>query len=285
MTNLNGKNVVLTGAAGGLGHHIGKHLCLEGAHIIGIDLNQSALDDWCDEMRSFGGEAVGLAWDLSQLKSLHELVQTIERQYGPVDVLINNAGISSYRAFDDCDLNHTQLVLDINLNAVMELTRQLLPGFRVRGQGHVVNIASLAAKFGHPYDAVYAASKAGLLAWGHSLRQELYGTPIRVSAVCPGYISQSGMFVHTQLPAPRLAGSSSPSLVAKKVIQAIRTNRAEVVVNQDFITQFIGKFLMAIRQFLPSFGDDLFRKIGVNDLNQKRAAIYREKRQPVGAKR
>lgn len=277
MTDLTGKTVVLTGAAGGLGGYLSQQLVQAGAQVVGVDIARSPLDAWCEKISAGGGQAVGYDWDLSKLETLASLVETIERDRGPIDVLINNAGLASYRAFEDCTLAHMQALIAVNLMAAMELTRLLLPGFRARHQGHIVNVASLAAKMAHPYDSVYAASKAGLLLWSDSLRQELVDSPIQISVVCPGYIAESGMFAKTELPAPKLSGISHPSLVAKGVLTAIRQNRAQLIVNQNLVGETSARVTLAISQLIPGFGDWVSHALGVPELNRQRAIARKQK--------
>ncbi|QSJ20162.1 hypothetical protein JYQ62_16480 [Nostoc sp. UHCC 0702] len=108
--------------------------------------------------------------------------------------------------------------------------------------------------------------------WSDSLRQELVGTGVNISVICPGYVCESGMFADTGIPAPSLAGTSKPTDVAIALIRAIKENQAEVIVNQDFFTAGFTKLLLATWQIFPQFGDKIYQWIGVTKLNQKRAA-------------
>jgi short-subunit dehydrogenase len=177
-----------------------------------------------------------------------------------------------YRAFPDYSLAELQTVLNLNLLTAMELTRLILPTLLTRKQGHIVNITSLAGKKGHPYDSVYSASKAGLLMWGNALRQELIGTGVYISSVCPGYIADCGVLADSGIPAPRWAGVSSPEAVVGAVMRAIEQNRAEIVVNQGPLPIFstLTRLLLAMEQFFPRFPDITNRWLGVTRLNQQR---------------
>lgn len=270
MTTIAGKTVLLTGASRGIGVVIARKLAEKQATVIGVSRSQEGLDRVCAEVNAMGGKAISVAFDISNLEELPILLRQIEQFSGSVDILINNAGIEIYRAFQDYSLKDIQSVLSINLLAAMELTRLVLPSMLRQGSGHIVNIASLASKKGHPYDSVYSASKAGLLMWGDALRQELAGTGVEISAICPGYISQQGMLADTGVPAPSLAGTSVPDDVAIALVKAIERNQAEVIVNGDLITKNFTKLLFAIEQFFPTFGDAVNRWIGVTRLNQMR---------------
>lgn len=279
MTTLTGKNVLLTGASRGIGRVLGQAIAAQGATVVGIARSQGGLDDWCEEIKAAGGTACGIAWDLSDIGSLPALINQIESQVGFVDVLINNAGIEIYRAFQDYTASELQTVININLLAAMELTRLVLPKMISRRSGHIVNIASNAAKKGHPFDSAYSASKAGLLMWADAIRQELVNTGVAISTICPGYVEQCGMMVDTGIPAPKLAGTSTPEAVVMAVIQAINHNRAEVMVNKDIVSTSITKLLFALCQLSPGLGDAVYRLIGIPQLNQLRIQQKLEQQQ------
>lgn len=270
MTTIAGKTVVLTGASRGIGPTIAHALAKQGATVVGVARSQTRLNQVCEEIRDLGGQAIAIPFDLSDVEALSRLAERIEQQVGSIDILINNAGIEIYRAFQDYSLAELQAILSLNLLSVMELTRQVLPTLLAKNQGHIINIASLASKRGHPYDSAYAASKAGLLVWTDSLRQELAGTGVEISAICPGYISGQGMLADTGIPAPRLAGTSKPEDVARAAIRAIEHNQAEVLVNQNFAMETLTRLVIAIAQFFPRFGDSVNQWLGVTQLNQLR---------------
>lgn len=272
MTILKGKTVLLTGASRGIGAHIARALAEAEAVVVGVARDRTTLNQVCEALRNTGAQCHGIPFDLGNSAALAELIHEVEQIAGPVDVLINNAGIERYRAFPDYTLEDLQTVLNVNLLAAMELSRLLLPGMIARGSGHIVNMASTAAKKGHPFDSAYSASKAGLLLWADALRQELAETGVEISSVCPGYVAQTGMMADTGIPAPQLAGTSSPKSVATAVLQAIQHNRAEVIINKDALSTGINKVLFATWQFAPRLGDAIYRAIGIPQLNQQRIA-------------
>lgn len=254
----------------GIGVFIARELAKKEATIVGVSRGQEGLDQICAEINAMGIKGIGISFDISKVEQLSTLVEEIEELVGSVDILINNAGIEIYRAFPDYSLADMQSVLSINLLAAMELTRLVLPNMLSQGSGHIVNIASLAAKKGHPYDSIYSASKAGLLMWANALRQELAGTGTSISTICPGYISNCGMLADTGIPAPTLAGISEAEDVAKAVIQAIEKQQVEVIVNGNTIMQNFTKLLLATEQLFPQLGDAVNQCLGINRLNQMR---------------
>jgi short-subunit dehydrogenase len=270
MTSITGKTVLLTGASRGIGVFIARALAKEKATIIGVSRSHEGLQNLSIELKNLGCNFIPIICDISNLQELPILVDEINQLVGCVDILINNAGIEIYKAFQNYSSDEIQSVLSTNLLAGMELSRLLLPNMLAQKSGHIVNIASLAAKKGHPYDSIYSASKAGLLMWGDAVRQELAGTGVHLSTICPGYISEQGMLADTNVPAPSLSGTSKPEEVAKAVIKAIQNNKAEVMINKNPITVFLTKLLFAIWEFSPRFGDAIYRWIGVIKFNQMR---------------
>jgi len=272
MTSIAGKTILLTGASRGIGAFIARTLAKEKAIIVGISRSKEELNKIGAEITALGGEWIAIDFDISQIEKLSILVEQVNQRVGAVDILINNAGIELYRAFQDYSATEIQSILTTNLIAVMELSRLILPAMLSKGSGHIVNIASLAGKKSPAYNSIYAASKAGLIGWNDALRQELRGTGVEISVICPGYVSQQGMSADTGVPAPRLSGTSPPVKVVDAVVRAIVHNQAEVVVNQDLLTETFTKFLLAIGCFFPRFGDAIFQWIGVSAANQKRIA-------------
>jgi short-subunit dehydrogenase len=272
MTSIAGKTILLTGASRGIGAFIARALAKEKATIVGISRSKEGLNKIGAEITALGGEWIAVNFDISQIEELPILVEQINQRVGAVDILINNAGIELYSAFQDYSTTEIQSILTTNLIAVMELSRLILPAMLSKGSGHIVNIASLAGKKSPAYNSIYAASKAGLIGWNDALRQELTGTGVEISVICPGYVSQQGMSADTGVPVPRLSGTSPPIKVVDAVVRAIVHNQAEVVVNQDLLTETFTKFLLAIGCFFPRFGDAIFQWIGVTAANQKRIA-------------
>ncbi|MDB9371863.1 SDR family NAD(P)-dependent oxidoreductase [Nodularia sphaerocarpa] len=274
MTSLKGKTVLLTGASRGLGVYIARNLAKEQATIVGVSRSKLSLDKVSDQIKAVGGKWISIPFDMTNVGELSNLATQIHEIAGPVDILINNAGVEMYRNFVDYSLAEIQSILTTNLVAAVEITRLLLPSMLERRSGHIVNIASVAGKKGIAYNSIYSASKAGLILWSDAIRQELAGTDVNISAICPGYISKVGMTVKTRVPVPQLAGISTPSDAANAVIKSIKYNRAEVIVNESPLTEALTKLMFAIGQLYPEIVDTIYRLIGVVKLNQIRAETW-----------
>ena len=123
------------------------------------------------------------------------LIDRAEATIGPLDLLINNAGIetaAAYPAFTDEEL---ALLTQVNLVAPMLLSRHVLPGMLERRRGHIVTVSTLAGRGGNAYNVVYATTKAGLIGFTRSLRAELADSPVGASVICPGFVARDGMYV------------------------------------------------------------------------------------------
>lgn len=265
MKTIAGKTVLLTGASGGIGAFIARALAKEEATVVGVSRSKEELDKICAELETLGGKGISIPFDISRVEELPVLVQQVNQLVGPIDILINNAAIERYRAFQNYSLLDIQSILTTNLIAGMELARLVLPSMLDRNSGHIVNIASGSGKKGAPYNSIYSASKAGLIMWTDAIRQELADTNVGVSVVCPGY-TNAGMFLEFGLQAPKLARVSEPTEVAIAILQTIKQNQGEVVLDGP-----LTKLLFSNIQLFPQFGDTIFRLIGLKARNQARA--------------
>jgi short-subunit dehydrogenase len=261
-----GKTAILTGASRGIGVHIAQALSQRGVTIAGVARSVDGLKQTRDLLTQNGSNFYPFPFDLRETEKLPELVSAIRDQLGRIDFLINNAGLERYRHYQHVEAEELQFILRTNLLAPMELTRLVLPEMIEQGRGHVVNIASLAGKKGVAYNSIYSASKGGLVLWTDGLRQELAGTPVHISVICPGYIAETGMFYDSGGKPPPLLGMSKPQKVAEAVIQALETGSTELIVNPGPIRP-----LLALNQLFPKVGDWVVKKFGVVAMSKKRA--------------
>ncbi|MDJ0674903.1 MAG: SDR family oxidoreductase [Calothrix sp. MO_167.B42] len=261
MKNIAGKTVLLTGASGGIGAFIARTLAQEGATVVGVSRSQSGLEKISAEINATGGKAISIPFDITKLAELPTLVEKINQIAGEVDIVINNAAIEKFRPFQNYTSEDIQSILTLNLHAPMELTRLLLPSMLERNIGHIVNISSGAGKKAAPFNSIYSASKAGLIAWSEAIRQELANTNIGVSVICPG-CTNAGMFLALDMPAPSGVRIAEPTEVADVVIESIQQNRKEVILDS-----FAVKVFYALSQLSPEWGDSMIKKAGVIETN------------------
>ncbi|PIT03712.1 short-chain dehydrogenase [Bradyrhizobium nitroreducens] len=185
MTERSDQNVVLTGAAGGMGRAITKALLDSGRRVVLVDRDAKALQ----ELAATAGDAVfPIQLDVSDAKAVDRLPDAIPGHFKPVDVLINNAGhdIGGRTRFDIGSADDWSNIIQTNLIGLMRVTRAILPGMVQRNAGHVVNISSINAVRIVPDMAAYSTSKAGVHMFTETLRGELADTAIRVTELQPG---------------------------------------------------------------------------------------------------
>jgi short-subunit dehydrogenase len=230
---LRGRNAVVTGAAGGIGGYIARALAAEGVNLVLSDLPGAPLDELIAELQGVGVEVESVPADLMERDEAEGLVARAEDALGPIDILVNNAGLEFSGPFLDRTGDEIEGLTQVNLLALMLITRSAMPGMLERGRGHVVNIASLAGKISFPYLATYSASKHGVVGFTACLRAEHAEGPIGFSAICPGFVSRVGMFGRIQERVgepPGAIHTVPPEAVGEAVVNAIRSDRPEVIV-------------------------------------------------------
>jgi short-subunit dehydrogenase len=228
---LRGRNALVTGAAGGLGGYIARALAGEGVNLALTDRDEVA--ELADELARRGVRAEQSTGDLADAAERRRLVDWATDAIGPVDVLVNNAGLEFGGSFVQMTEEELQSIVSVNLLAGMDLTRLVLPGMLERRRGHIVNLASLAGKVPAPYLAAYSATKHGVVGFTHALRTENGPEPVGFSAICPSFVTRVGMWARfeDQVSAPGMIGTVTPEAVGEAVVRAIRKNLAEVVVS------------------------------------------------------
>jgi short-subunit dehydrogenase len=239
---LRGRNALITGAGGGLGAYIARALADEGVNLALTDLPESSVDGLSAELRTRGVEVKHAPADVTDRDERRRLVAWAEDALGPIDILVNNAGVEFGGAFLDTDEDALETTVAVNLLAVMDMTRLVVPGMLERRRGHVVNMASLAGKVPSPQLATYSATKHGIVGFTSSMRAELGTQPVGFSAICPGFVGRVGMFGRIE---PYLEGGTGPlgtvppERVGDAVVKAIRENVGEIIVSRRSIKPLI----------------------------------------------
>jgi len=180
------KTVLVTGAAQGLGLTAVRLLSQRDYRVILVDIQ--SVEDQVLRLRELGREAHGMSGDVSSEDFVQELAQKIGREYGAIDALVNNAGISLIVPAEQTSAAQWQRVMAINLFAPFLLCRFLGAQMLERGSGSIVNVASIAGLAGVSHRCAYNASKHGLVGLTETLAAEWGGRGVRVNAVCPGWI-------------------------------------------------------------------------------------------------
>jgi len=270
MKDLSGRTALVTGASGGLGTHIAKRLAGEGMNVAISGRREDALAEVVGELEALGSEAKAVPADLCDLDTIDSLVDGVEAVLGPIDVLVNNAGVESVGAFTSYTREELRLMVNVNLTAPLLLTHRVTPGMLERGRGHVVFISSMAGKVGPAFSEPYAATKAGLVGLTQSLRAEYLDAPVGFSVVCPGFIAGDGMYermVEEGHRSNRLMGETTTAKISDAVVRAIREDKAEILESGAPVRPMLAVAQMApglVERVAPRFGvTDLFREVAV----------------------
>lgn len=218
--DLRDKTVLLTGASTGLGPHIARRLRRAGAKFVLSARNADALQRLAAEL----GDSRVIVADLSRRGEAERLAE----ETGHVDVLVSNAGVPASGRLETFATEEIERALDVNVRAGIVLARLLAPAMVSQRSGHLVFMSSIAGKLPTPGLTIYNATKFAVRGFGLSLREELWGTGVGVSVICPVYVSEAGMWAATGLKPHPVVGEVTPAQVADAVAAAIIKNRREV---------------------------------------------------------
>lgn len=183
MQQSDGKVAFVTGAGRGIGRAIALRLAGAGAKVAVTDADETSAGTVAAEC---GERALGLRVDVTDPTSVRAAVERTEQTLGPIDVLVNNAGWDKMEPFLESTEETWDKVIAINLKGVLNCVKAILPGMVERGQGRIVSISSDAARVGSSGEAVYAAAKAGIIAFSKTVAREVARQQINVNVVCPG---------------------------------------------------------------------------------------------------
>ncbi len=259
MRELAGRTALITGASAGIGKAVALALANERMNLVLVARSPDRLRAAATELAATGVRVLDIPADVADLRAMRQVVETCVKEFGGIDVLVNNAGIEAFRDFHEIDVAAIAQTIDVNLTASLVLTRIVLPHMVRQKRGHIVNMASTAGKHGPAYGAAYGASKAGLIAFTQSLRGEYHGTGISASAICPGFTHAGGIYdrirEETGHDTPPLIGSTSAEAVARAVVRAIRRDQPEVIVNNPPMRP-----LFAFAEMFPSLAERVIHK-------------------------
>jgi short-subunit dehydrogenase len=232
---------VVTGASSGLGREFARALALRGYPVLAVARREERLLVLAEEVAAIGGQLEPLIADLSTTAGIEPLLARAASL--EVELLVNNAGVATYGPFASTPAERELELVRLNVEAVVALTRGLLPTMLERGRGGVINVASQMAFQPMPYFAAYAASKAFVLSFSEALAEEVRGTGVRVTAIAPGFVTTEFAEVAGSNEAERRFPHLQPRRVVETALRAHERGRAVKVVGARYaFLTFAGRF-------------------------------------------
>jgi short-subunit dehydrogenase len=225
------KTALITGASGGIGYELSKLFAADGYGLVLVARSQEKLEQTATELsQGYGVNLMSLAMDLSDPAAPPEIYAALQAQSIRIDVLVNNAGFGVHGPFSQTDWAEELAMLHVNVVALTRLTKLLLPGMLERGWGRILNVGSTGSFAPAPLMAVYGASKAYVLSFSEALGEELRGTGVSVTALCPG-VTRTGFQARAGVGGTRYvqSGAMSARQVAQIGYGALMRGRPVVV--------------------------------------------------------
>jgi short-subunit dehydrogenase len=241
---------VITGASSGIGAATARLLASNAMTVVLAARRKERLDAIAEAVDRSGGKALAIPCDVTQRNQAEDLIHRTVREFGHIDILINNAGRGHLSSVEDTTDDMIRSMFELNVFALWYATRPALGYMKKQGNGHILTIASIAGKVGFPFNSAYVAAKHAAAGFTYALRTELLGTNIHASVVYPGSVktdwaevtegrpmkplfSESGPIIkriaaERGLPLPKVEGVISPERVAEAILACIHKPAADV---------------------------------------------------------
>lgn len=239
--HVQGRHALVTGGASGIGKATALELAKRGARISVADIDEAGAMATCDAIRGLGGEACVHRVDMAMADEVDALAAAVVATSGPVDLLVNNAGVAVVAPFLKTTVESWEWVTAVNVWGPIRLTRALLPSMLERREGRVVMVASLAGLIGAPGMVAYSTTKFALVGFTEALRLELADENVGVTLVCPGFVrtnfAKASRYDNHDfrrfLDAPPSWYGLQKERVASKLADAVEANRPLVVLGPE----------------------------------------------------
>ena len=274
---ISGKQILITGGSSGIGRHLAEKLLEYRNKVVIVSSDLAGLEQTASELKKKATQIFFYKVDVGNTESVHVMAESLLREHGCPDILINNAGFATYRTFEESPIEEIEQLVNVNLLGAMRCTHSFLPAMIAQGHGSVVNIASIAGKLVMTPNGVYSASKHALVAWSEILKYELARFNINVSVICPGRV-ETAFFEHetfkTRMPRSETQLTIPIEVVTQKIISAIEKKRF-----LTFIPSYYGLLIWLINTF-PSLSKPFYGKL----LSSRIDDIYLAKNNTISPK-
>lgn len=250
MKNVTGKTVLITGASSGIGLETARAFARRGCRVALAARRKEKLTALAEELKAKGSEALVIACDIRDKTQAKNAVEEVLRTWGELHILINNAGISDFQSFDRQDIDRIEDVFKTNILGTVYTTHAALAHMREKGEGHIVNVSSIAGLMGIPWMAAYSSSKFALVGLTEALRRELHGSGVHLTAFCPGTVDTA--MAAEPLKDKDLRNRIDPKTAketAEQIVRAVQKNIPELVFGE------VSSFLLRIVKFFPRLAD------------------------------
>ena len=228
--------VIVTGASSGIGRETARRFARAGSNVVLASRNEKALVGLAKELEPLPGRALVAPTDVTDREAVKAMVEATVKEYGSIDVLVNNAGRGLDATVAEGSLENIRYVFEVNVFGAIHCIQAVTPVMKEQRRGTIINVSSVVGRLATPYSGAYSATKAALNALTDSLRLEVGPYGIRVTAIYPGYTItgfQENVLVEVKRPQPshRLVRSASADDVAKTILRAARRDRREAYVS------------------------------------------------------
>ncbi len=228
---LESQRILVTGAAGGIGKCLCALLAARGARLGLLDRGPTAVTALIQDVGQLPTDSIIIEADITQAEDRRHAVQQMNSSFGGIDALVNLAGILDFRPFEESDPGTIAKVLQINIEAPILLTREVLPQLTAQGRGRIVNVGSMFGSIAFPCFAAYSASKFALRGFSQALRRELYDSGVGVTYISPRAVKTAfNPAVIHHMAEQGLMRMDEIEWVAAKIVKAMEQNRDEVYI-------------------------------------------------------
>jgi short-subunit dehydrogenase len=240
--------IIITGASSGIGAATARRLARENVCLTLAARRADRLQGVASDVENLASEALIVPTDVTNRADIHRMVQSTLDRWGRIDVLLNDAGISYDEPLVDLEPDKIRNEVQVNLIALIECTQAVLPVMLKQKSGHIINVASIEGLIATPGSSVYCATKFGVFGFSDSLRRQLRGSGIHVSAFCPGYTPSEitprlKAHVDGRPDAPHHPGLMPTSYVADQIARLVRHPRRMVILPRSWSVLVLVAFL------------------------------------------